>query len=345
MLVCETEVGLEMNARVAKKLQKYLADALGIEARPESWRGASALPLALRDAYEAGKLSLFGEECLLLFDLRPGKLTPATIRKQADWAHRITGKMIVYVTEGLPAYNRKRLIEHKVPFVVPGNQMYLPDLGIDLRAHLRAVRSERELLRPATQLLVLYVILRPDTLQERLTPSHLARLLGYSDMTMTRAIDELEDGGCVSVRAKGRERVAEFRYNGRELWEKTHSLMRSPVKTRSVATGPPPPGNWPLAGLSALAERTMLAAPERAVFAVHSQDALGVEIRSNIRQWLEEEGKAEVPSCELEVWHYPPDLLAEGGTVDPLSLYLSLREISDERVEAALEELLGQVRW
>jgi hypothetical protein len=31
----------------------------------------------------------------------------------------------------LASYERKRLIEQNVPFIVPGNQLYLPDLGID----------------------------------------------------------------------------------------------------------------------------------------------------------------------------------------------------------------------
>lgn len=37
----------------------------------------------------------------------------------------------VYILQGLEAYNRKRLIQQKGPFIVPGNQLYLPDLGID----------------------------------------------------------------------------------------------------------------------------------------------------------------------------------------------------------------------
>ena len=44
---------------------------------------------------------------------------------------------MVYVTGALASYERKRLIEQKVPFMVPGNQLYLPDLGIDLREYFR----------------------------------------------------------------------------------------------------------------------------------------------------------------------------------------------------------------
>jgi len=54
-------------------------------------------------------------------------------RQQAD---------LIYVRAQVTAYNRKRLIEQKVPFIVPGNQMYLPMLAIDLREHFRRIREE-----------------------------------------------------------------------------------------------------------------------------------------------------------------------------------------------------------
>lgn len=39
---------------------------------------------------------------------------------------------VVYVTTTLASYERKRLVQQKVPFIVPGNQLYLPELAIDL---------------------------------------------------------------------------------------------------------------------------------------------------------------------------------------------------------------------
>ena len=58
----------------------------------------------------------------------------------------------------------------------------------------------------------------------------------------------------------------------------------------------------------------------------------------------------EVPSddpdaVELEMWSYPPKQLSDGELVDRLSLYLSLKDSQDERVEAALEELLEKIAW
>jgi hypothetical protein len=50
-------------------------------------------------------------------------------------------------------------------------------------------------------------------------------------------------------------------------------------------------------------------------------------------------------SVEVELWWYDPMLLSEGQEVDPLSLYLSLQDSTDDRVHTALEELLRGQEW
>ena len=45
------------------------------------------------------------------------------------------------------------------------------------------------------------------------------------------------------------------------------------------------------------------------------------------------------------MWNYPPRLLGDGNAVDQISLYLSLRDDTDERIQQALEELLEEIRW
>jgi hypothetical protein len=47
----------------------------------------------------------------------------------------------------------------------------------------------------------------------------------------------------------------------------------------------------------------------------------------------------------VEAWSYDPLILAGENFVDRLSLYLSVRETPDERIEAALNELLETLPW
>jgi len=54
---------------------------------------------------------------------------------------------------------------------------------------------------------------------------------------------------------------------------------------------------------------------------------------------------SDADTITVEVWSYDPLILAGDDFVDRLSLYLSLRETSDERIEAALNELLETLPW
>ncbi len=51
-------------------------------------------------------------------------------------------------------------------------------------------------------------------------------------------------------------------------------------------------------------------------------------------------------TCTIQVWRYDPTLFAKNVVVDIFSLYLSLKDETDERVELAMQEALeAQLRW
>jgi hypothetical protein len=47
----------------------------------------------------------------------------------------------------------------------------------------------------------------------------------------------------------------------------------------------------------------------------------------------------------IEVWDYDPALLSKSKYVDMLSLYLSIKDSSDDRTQIELEKLLNKVKW
>jgi hypothetical protein len=84
-----------------------------------------------------------------------------------------------------------------------------------------------------------------------------------------------------------------------------------------------------------------MAEPNNMVIAVRRQD--WVQLRKS--GTVLEDAMDEPDALNVEVWKYPPAVLSSGGVVDRLSLYLSLRETEDERVEAALDKMIGEVAW
>jgi hypothetical protein len=48
---------------------------------------------------------------------------------------------------------------------------------------------------------------------------------------------------------------------------------------------------------------------------------------------------------EIQVWKYNPKMLSTEGVVDKLSLYLSLKDNEDERIQIELERLINEMSW
>ena len=47
----------------------------------------------------------------------------------------------------------------------------------------------------------------------------------------------------------------------------------------------------------------------------------------------------------LEEWKYSPKLFARDGKVDPISLYCTLRDDPDERIQGELEQVVENIKW
>lgn len=323
-------------------VQAYLRQTLGLASTVRDWEGLDGLPYYLQEAFTVRELLLLDRHVLLAIDRHAGQTGLLAIRDQLDRLTHVSGMRAVYVTHSLASYERRHLIQQKVPFLVPGNQLYLPDLGIDLREYFRRPRDPgKPALSPATQAMLIMMLLR-DPWDPEWQPAAVVGQLGYTAMTLSRAVREIVSAGIASVRSEGRVRWLRAQETAARTWEIAKPLLRSPVRRRVWVV---PAGNVKLqaprlAGLSALARQTMLAEPLRPIYAIDQ------------KAWraARQAGMVTVPepvpeASEWEIWHYDPALVPGAETVDPLSLTLSLADDPDERVQLALEELEVQFPW
>lgn len=316
-------------------IKKYIHELLNVDIEASQWKEEGKLTFFLTDAYDFYETSLFNQACLLMIDRQNGNITPGTIRKHQEQIQKNWNGPIIYVQSAISSYNRKRLIEHHIPFIIPGNQMYLPQIGIDFREHFRKTHTKREgILSPSTQAIIIYALL--CNVDEELSASILANKLGYTLMTMTRALNELKSARIGEFHQEGRERFWTFS-DKKNLWRQAKPLLQNPVKKRL----------WMknhrfkyLTGLSALSHFSQLTSPSLPIFAIGP------------REWrlIKQSEVGEVPSsegatAELQIWNYDPELFAKDGFVDPISLYCSLRANTDERIELCLEEMMEKLEW
>ncbi|CAN7719970.1 hypothetical protein [Variovorax paradoxus] len=327
---------------LATAVLRYLHEVLGIEARAvKPWARANELPYFLRDAFQFGELELLGQPLVLAIGRAQAKQSLSEVRTWLDKVQALAGQPAVYVTDALASYDRRRLIEQKVPFIVPGNQLYLPDLGLDLREYFRQRALATEALSPSAQAMLITALLRQPW-QSDWQPSEIAVALGYTPMTQSRAVKELTAAGLATAYTVGRSRWLRMELPPEQVWERAKPALRTPVR-RTVwvaahGTVARRPGR--LAGLSALARYSMLTEPKWPVFALTAADWKAAT-DAGVRELPEPEAGAQ----EWQLWSYSPALVPDASTVDPLSLTLSLQENADDRIQLALDELKGQLPW
>lgn len=324
---------------LVNQITNYLRHVLGLEVKIVPWEQAARLPAFLLDRYRAFQGTILHQPVIFLADHAPDQESPAHIRKHIAQVLPKSGWPVIYVCDHMNAYNRKRLIEQGVPFLVPGNQMYLPDLGIDLRERSRRQARPRGQFRPATQAVFIYAILHDPN--GPLTAANLGPKLGYSAMSVGRAFDDIVAAELAETRTIGRERNLMLTAPRRELWKRAQVLLKSPVKKRHVVLRRSHDDPSLRAGLSALAEYSMLAAPKNPVVAMSREHWASLRQRGAVTELPVREPDA----CEVETWTYMPRPFRTPGIVDPLSLYLSLRPATDERVEQALDHMMEALDW
>lgn len=326
--------------QLTPRIIRYVAETLGERLTLRQWDGNEHLPLFLRERYLIFDTKLFEVPLLFMVAQMQKEETPANVRKHMALLQEKSVYPCIYVREHITTYNRKRLIEHRVPFIIPGRQMYLPLLGLDLRERFGTVKPKLSVLSPSTQAILIHLLLHFDEGQ-KLTAAQLRPRLHYSPITMSRAFDELEVAELIKSSLDGRKRILCLADTKKTIWKKSQRMMRNPVKSLYHIRDNTHGLQSLVAGLSALALRSMLAEPSNPVVAISGKDWRAACGQGSIESIpMRDKG-----TMDIEVWAYSPHILSEDEIVDPLSLYLSLRDTADERVDAALDEMLEHMQW
>lgn len=329
----------DVTAPLPSRITAYVHETLGSQIRIGRWADTGKLPYFLQDAFDLFDLELNGRPLLVAIGRRERLPPPGTLRIQLSKLAQIAERPVIFAATSLASYERRRLVEQKIPFVVPGNQLYLPDLGIDFREYFRQPEKEVVALSPATQAIFIAALLQRNWNKE-LNLAEVSDGLGYTAMTLSRAARELIAAGLARADRKGRSRALRANHAPAEAWNHATPVLRNPVKRTLWVSRRAGNTRLPLAGLSALAAHSMLVEPEHPAYAITAAD------------WKKEEETTavEIPAPEpdaaqWQVWSYSPNLGDSAETVDLLSLTLSLKDERDERVHQALGELREKYPW
>lgn len=363
------------------ELKVYVESVLGLKLRLKPWQHVKILPYAMRDRYEFFVTQIFGIGCLILKERPQREASVADVAKHIQAIRNLpaynklpqSDDLMVFVTDTLPSYDRKRLVEKGVQFIVPGNQLFLPAFGMDLREYYRQRLEKPQVLSPATQAMLIQYLIKGWHHQLLTTRAAFEKSFTYAKMTVSRAIKELTDLDIVKPGKETGEATILFHLSPKETWELAKEAMRTPVRKTLWLNAIPETFDVPLlfAGETALAQMSLLASPKVPCFAMTTAqfDQIQACVQSEtIAAYGDEFGAwgsplktaksklertapyLEVPpnhaACCIQFWSYEPTRSSIAtDTVEPFSLYLSLKDDHDERVQMCLGEMMENLKW
>ncbi|MCO5951100.1 hypothetical protein [Mucilaginibacter flavidus] len=162
-------------------------------------------------------------------------------------------------------------------------------------------------------------------------------------MAITKAIDNLKEEEIVEVSGE-KEKFIRFRLDRAELWNEMikRKLFVNPVLRTVYIDEKPQKTFMLLANTSALPEYSDMNPSRQQFYAIDKGSFYDLLENGKLRDLNDQEGR-----FGLEVWKYNPlklvgELPNDMPVVDPLSLYLSLQENTDERIDMALGQIVSK---
>ena len=311
----------------------YIQETLGIKSIRKRWEGQTKLPYYLLNEYGFDVVTIGHQACIFLTP--QGKLpTVSMIQKHLNQLKGYTDLPLVLELPEITSRRKSAFIKARIPFVVPGKQLYLPFIGAVLNEHTapEARASNDTKLMPSAQMLLFAFLLGMNkpiylsdaTKQCRLTP-----------MSISRAASQLVQLGLVMRKNDGVRKFILSEKKPSDLFELAKPWCINPVRKEVFINRDEVMSDAFPAGLSALSEVSMMNPPAVPVYGTTKNEK---NFESASTDLVDGES-----SAAMQIWRYDPRLVSQSNQVDPLSLYMSLADSRDERIEQALDELLQEV--
>lgn len=319
-----------------EQLRDYLKNGLGGLGECIRVQLPRSFPLVISSGYVFYRTEVVGRSCVVALAGEGMVHTPRMVQKQLNRVAEEFHLPAVFVTMTLHPHDKERYLAVGQALVVPGKFAYLPFAGTMQDDSRRSLVITRETLSPIAQLIVLAFL--EHKLEGSVTIKDAMALLKASPPAIQNAFKEIEYFGLASRKrpAGAVSMELDFAVTGRELWDKAQRFLVSPVKrTVGMLTTPLAQADCVVAGVDALSEmgRLNVHAPTEFAMPLRGFSKRGVEVVSTLGAPI-----------KLQLWAYSPVRLG-GVAVDLFSLILSLRGVTDDRVQIEIDRILEEFKW
>lgn len=319
-----------------ERVKNYIKKLTGFELEELGWVNAGdKLPFFIRESYRFTCAELHGHHVVFIEMEGQEIPTPGMLQKQIPKIESSFECPAILVFERMTYYLREKLTQARIAFIVPEEQLFIPFMFISLNEQQGMKKIKIEKFSPSTQCILIYHLWNNPI--DGLNFQEMADLFHYTPRTIGRSARELSDSGvCEIVGSKAKH--LEFSKDKWEVWNTAKAYMQSPVKKPVWLFDFKQTNETKISDLAALSAYSNISGEGKQSYAIHQDNYKRLVRQSEIIENIYQED-----DVRLEIWSYDPALLAKDQYVDPFSLYMSLHNNPDERVQIALEEMMEAV--
>ena len=300
---------------------------------------ALTLPISFEKRFQYVQMKFHKESFLLIKEKRRGSLD--SFVTQARIMGEKASMDVILVFSKLSDIEKKQLLQARVPFVDFKGNLFFPPLGLVLNANDDVATSKE--LTPSEQLTWIAFLLTKG--QKVVDVDLLSQITGLPNSTICRCLRTFKTLNWLNKPNK----LYAYTASKKELFLKSESFLFNPIKKRLLLSDfdlkkIQSDSRLLYGGTYALSYLTFLAESDENSSYVISQrqfNKLSLPLSQHVL-----EGKV------LEIWRYSPFVSEfwndfkenqDRQFVDPISLYLTLKDDDDPRVEEEIEVLKNNI--
>lgn len=315
----------------------YLKEIFGSNVKTEYGEFHNAFPMYMMERYEFCfiKIPADDKSYVLVKPLKKQDININQLKKQIKQIYAYSESMPVFVFENLRLSQRNILVRNRIPFIQPDNQIYIPNIIINLNQKEIIQKDYGNEFSAAAQVTYIYLLL--NDIRETNAP-RLAAEIPYSKITFNRALSELVSRKLLYTEGNATRKMYKT-IDRDEMWKKGKEFLFNPVEKVFYATYGLDREGFYISGETALARLgTSLNASNTFFYATTSEKIKSIDKKRFVNRY----DIVTEDYFVVEQFKYNPGFLSTSHYVDTISLYAQLKDNDDERIQIALEELLEE---
>ncbi len=273
---------------------------------------------------------ILGQQILLAYTEDCNSVSPGRMKKLLAIVSKYVKRVVVLITPNISSYNKIRLVAQRVNFVIPNKQMFLPSLLLEIKQEHNKNTDLKEIIPPFAQCLLLYHLQIESVVG--VNSYALSDKFAVSYATVNKSLRWLLSKELINL-VGAKTKTVQINLNNRELWNKALPLLVSPIE--HICYVDDSLEGQMMSGVNALSSYTM-------INGIYTQS---YAMSKKVFKTLSIETDKQFGQNEIQIWRYDPRILSSTGVVDRLSLYLSLMNNDDERIQIELERLIKDMPW